>query len=171
MSRIRITLTPEATELFSIPAEVTVPAETEEVHRAAAAVVEVAAAVAAEINIKFKAMKRIFFYIIPVVISFLWLFIMNHTSNPFILKGPDFLKFYLILIFMFYSLILTLKYFKYKISETELYGLGLIILFGIIKLFIGIILEKPVGFLILILLLELIVFLTIKRSYFNCQLK
>ncbi len=126
---------------------------------------EDAADVAAEINIKFKAMKRIFFYIIPVVISFLWLFIMNHTSNPFILKGPDFLKFYLILIFMFYSLILTLKYFKHKISETELYGLVSIILVGIIKLSIGIYLGKPVGFLIAILLSELIILVIITRSY------
>jgi ABC-type phosphate transport system permease subunit len=72
---------------------------------------------------------------------------------------------------MFYSLILILKYFKYKISETEVYGLVSIILVGIIKLFIGIYLGKPVGFLIAILLSELIVLVIITRSYFRRQSK
>ncbi len=116
-------------------------------------------------------MKRLLIHTIPAVISFIWLLSVNHTSNPFSLKGPDFLKFYLILIFMFYSLILILKYFKHKISETVLYGLVSIILVGIIKLFIGIFLGKPVGFLIMILLFEVIVFLIIKISYFNYKLK
>ncbi|WP_312902034.1 hypothetical protein [Chryseobacterium taichungense] len=112
-------------------------------------------------------MKRILIHTIPAIISFIWLLSVNHTINPFSLKGPDFLRFYLILIFMFYSLILIFKYFKHKISETVLYGLVSIILVGIIKLFIGIILGKPVGFLIIILILELIVLMIIRRSYLN----
>jgi uncharacterized protein YhhL (DUF1145 family) len=133
---------------------------------------EVAAAVAAEINFYIpKAMKRILIHTIPVIISFIWLIAVNNTLNPFSLKGPDFLRFYLIFIFMFYSLILILKYFKYKISETEVYGLVSIILVGIIKLFIGIYLGKPVGFLIAILLSELIVLVIITRSYFRRQSK
>ncbi|SMP04358.1 hypothetical protein SAMN06264346_101304 [Chryseobacterium profundimaris] len=109
-------------------------------------------------------MRKNFFYIIPFIISFLWLFIINHSSNPFILKGPDFLKFYQILIFLFYMSVFILNR---SISQTTFYGLGLIILLGIIKLFIGMILGKPVGFLIIILILELIVLMIIRRSYLN----
>lgn len=114
--------------------------------------------------IKFQIMRRIFIHAIPFAISFLWLLIQNHTSNPFALKGPDFLRFYLVLIFGFYTLTFVLNY-VHKISETTFYCLGLIFLIGTIKLFIGMILGKPVGFLIMILIAELIVFLILKRSY------
>jgi len=109
-------------------------------------------------------MKRLFIHTIPFAISFFWLLIVNHTSNPFVLKGPDFLKFYLILIFLFYTSVFILNR---NISQTTFYSSGLIILLGIIKLFIGMILGKPVGFLIIILILELIVLMIIRRSYLN----
>jgi len=111
-------------------------------------------------------MRRIFIHTIPFAISFLWLLTHNHASNPFSLKGPDFLRFYLVLIFGFYTLTFVLNY-AHKISETTLYCLGLIFLIGTIKLFIGVILGKPVRFLIMILILELIVLMIIRRSYLN----
>ncbi len=102
-------------------------------------------------------MKKLIIHSIPVVISFLWLVTQCQTFNPITLKGPDFLKFYLILVLGFYLSIFILRLFGEKVSQTTFYFLMLIGSLGIVKLIRGIMLGKPIGFLIMILILELIV--------------
>lgn len=132
---------------------------------AAAVVVVVAAAVAdKKRNIKIIIMKKLIIHSIPVVISFIWLFIEFHTFNPVILTGSGFLKFYLILILGFYLSGFILKSLKESISTTTFYFALFIFLLGIIKLIRGILLEKPVGFLVMILIGECIVMLMFKLS-------
>ncbi|PTT37413.1 hypothetical protein DBR28_09855 [Chryseobacterium sp. HMWF028] len=97
-------------------------------------------------------MKKLIIHSAPVVISFTWLVAAHQTFNPIILKGPDFLKFYLILILGFYVSIFILNSLKETISGTTLYFAGLIFLLGIIKLIRGVMLGKPIGFLIMILI-------------------
>jgi len=109
-------------------------------------------------------MKRIIIHAIPVIISLIWLVVDKESFNPIFLKGPDFLKFYLILLFGFYSSVFVLKFFKESISKTTLYFMISIFILGIVKLIRGIFLEKPVGFLIVILILELIVILFVNSS-------
>ena len=116
-------------------------------------------------------MKKVLIHILPVTFGFTWLILVNRTFNPLFLKGPDFLKFYLILIFGFYASILVLKSFKETISGTTYCFMALIFLMGIVKMIRGILLGKPVGFLILILVLEFIVFLAIKRPDVNHRIK
>lgn len=111
-------------------------------------------------------MKKILIHTVPMVISFLWLFVVNHTFNPISLRGPDFLKFYLMLVFGFYLSVFALQAFKEGFSKTTLYFMISIFLLGI-KLIKGILLGQPVGFLIMILVLEIIVILFIKLSHIN----
>jgi len=108
---------------------------------------------------------------IPVLISFVWLVLVNHTLDPIFLKGPDFLKFYLILLFGFYSSVFVLKLFNESISKTTLYFMISIFILGIVKLVRGLFLGKPVGFLILILILEFIVILFINLNNLKFKLK
>jgi len=112
-------------------------------------------------------MKKLIIHSVPVVISFAWLMTENQTFNPIILKGPDFLKFYLILIFGFYVSIFLLNSLKETISKTILYFAGFIFLLGIIKLIRGIMLGKPIGFLIMILIVEVIVILVFMLYHVN----
>lgn len=116
-------------------------------------------------------MKKIIIHIIPVIISLAWLVINTDTINPISLKGPDFLKFYLILLFGFYSSVFVLKLFKESISKTTLYFMISIFILGIVKLIRGLFLGKPVGFLILILILELIVILFVNLNNLKFKLK
>lgn len=116
-------------------------------------------------------MKKILIHTTAVLLSFIWLFIVHHTLNPISLKGPYFLKFYLILIFGFYASVFMLKLFGEAISKTTFYFMISIFLFGIVKLFRGIFLGKPVGFLMMILILELIVILFINLSKVNHKMK
>lgn len=116
-------------------------------------------------------MKKVLIHILPVALGFTWLILVNRTFNPLFLKGPDFLKFYLILIFGFYASVLVLKFFKETISGTTYCFMALIFLTGIVKMIRGILLGKPVGFLILILVLEFIVLLAIKRPDVNHRIK
>lgn len=102
-------------------------------------------------------MKKLIIHSIPIVISFLWLITECKTFNPITLKGPDFLKFYLVLILGFYLSIFMLKSFGEKISNTTFYFVMLIGGLGIVKLIRGIMLGKPIGFLMMILILELII--------------
>lgn len=102
-------------------------------------------------------MKKLIIHSIPVAISFTWLVTECQTFNPIALKGPDFLKFYLILVFGFYLSVCILKSFGEKVSQITFYFLMLIGGLGVVKLIRGIILGKPIGFLIMILILELIV--------------
>lgn len=116
---------------------------------------------------KIKAMKKIIIHSIPVVISLIWLIFTQHTFNPISLKGPSFLFYYLLLIIGFYASVFILKLIKEKISEATFYFMISIFILGIIKLIKGIYLDKPVGFLILILIVEIIVILFTNVSKLN----
>lgn len=102
-------------------------------------------------------MKKLIIHSIPVAISCIWLATECKTFNPIRLKGPDFLKFYLILVFGFYLSIFILRSFGDKVSQTTIYFLMLIGSLGIVKLIRGVMLGKPIGFLTIILIIELIV--------------
>ncbi|WP_374465055.1 hypothetical protein [Chryseobacterium sp.] len=116
-------------------------------------------------------MKKIIIHSVPVVSSLMWLWTTCQTFNPVVLKGPDFLKFYILLILGFYASVFMLNSFKEKISEVTLYFTGFIFLLGIIKLIRGIVLEKPVGFLVMILIAECIVTVIFMSGYFNKKIK
>jgi hypothetical protein len=118
-----------------------------------------------------KTMKKILIHIVPVLLSFIWLMANHHTFDPISLKGPYFLRFYLLLVFGFYISIFVLKLFNEKISKTTFYFMILIFTFGILKLIRGILLGKPVGFLIMLLLSEVIVILIINLYKLNDKLK
>lgn len=100
-----------------------------------------------------------------------WLVMNTDTINPISLKGPDFLKFYLILLFGFYSSVFGLKLFKESISKTTFYFMISIFILGIVKLVRGLFLGKPVEFLILILILELFVIVFINLNILKFKLK
>lgn len=116
-------------------------------------------------------MKSILFHSVPVFLSMVWLISYNDTYNPIALKGPDFLKFYMILLTGFYLSILILKYLNKAVSKTTFYFMISIFILGIVKLVRGIFLGKPVGFLILILILEFIVILFINLNNLKFKLK
>ncbi|MBE4950475.1 hypothetical protein [Chryseobacterium culicis] len=116
-------------------------------------------------------MRKLTIHSVPILISFTWLIVLHQTFNPVILKGPDFLKFYLILISGFYASIFLLKNLKETISRTTLYFSGFILLLGIIKLVRGMILGKPIGFLIIILLMEIVVILIFMVDDVNKKIK
>ncbi|WBV59311.1 hypothetical protein PFY12_09590 [Chryseobacterium camelliae] len=115
-------------------------------------------------------MKTYFIHSVSILISFIWLILINHTVNPISLKGPHFLKFYLILIFGFYASILALKLSKETISTTTFYFMISIFCLGVIKLTKGILLGKSVGFLILILMMECIVGMVFMNHYFKSKI-
>ncbi|WP_347217471.1 hypothetical protein [Chryseobacterium sp.] len=116
-------------------------------------------------------MKKIIIHSIPVAISFLWLITECNTFNPITLKGPDFLKFYLILVAGFYISVFIIKSIGKTFSHTTFYFLMLIGGLGMIKLIRGIMLGKPVGFLTMILILELIVMLVLIPFKSNNEFK
>ncbi|QBA23150.1 hypothetical protein EU348_19000 [Chryseobacterium indologenes] len=116
-------------------------------------------------------MKKLIIHSVPVVIGFMWLMAVHQTFNPIILKGPDFLRFYLILILGFYASLFMLNSLKETISGTAFYFAGFIFLLGIIKLIRGIILGKPVGFLVMILIAECIVTLVFISGHVNEKIK
>lgn len=116
-------------------------------------------------------MKKLIFHSVAFAISMIWLVTEQQTYNPISLKGQEFLKFYLILLLGFYTSIFILKLIKEKISEVTFYFMISIFILGIIKLVKGIYLGKPVGFLIMILVVELIVILFINVSKLNHKIK
>lgn len=116
-------------------------------------------------------MKKIIIHTIPVIIGWVWLIMNQDTFNPVFLKGPDFLKFYLILLFGFYSSVFVLKSFNENLSKTTFYFMISIFILGIVKLVRGIFLGKPVGFLILILIFELVVILFVNSNKAKFKLK
>lgn len=116
-------------------------------------------------------MKKILIHTLPVVPGFVWLILIHHTFNPVILKGPDFLKFYLILMFSFYASVFSLTLFKESISKTTLYFMALIFILGTVKLINGIILQRPVGFLLMILIGQLAVMLSVYLCYFSKKMQ
>lgn len=121
--------------------------------------------------IKLIIMKKLIIHSVPVVIGFIWLMAVHQTFNPVILKGPDFLKFYVILVLGFYASFFLLNSLKETISGTTFYFAGFIFLLGIIKLIRGVILGKPVGFLVVILIAEGIVTLVFISGYVNEKIK
>ncbi|CAI8851395.1 hypothetical protein [Chryseobacterium sp. IT-36CA2] len=112
-------------------------------------------------------MKKLIIHSVPVVISFMWLMAIHQTFNPIILKGPDFLKFYLILILGFYASVFILNSLKETVSKVTLYFAILIFLLGAVKLIRGIMLGKPIGFLVMILIVESIVTVFFISNYVN----
>jgi len=104
-------------------------------------------------------MKKILFYSVPLMISMIWLILTQQTCNPISIKGPEFLKFYLILVIGFYTSVMILKSFEENSSKTMFYFMILIFLLGIVKLIKGLIIGKPVGYLVMILIVEGIIIL------------
>lgn len=116
-------------------------------------------------------MKKVLIHTLPVALTFTGLLVTGHAFNPVALKGPDFLKSYLILIFSFYASVFSSTLFKESISKTTLYGMALIFILGVVKLINGIILQKPVGFLLMILTGELAVMLSVYLYHFNKRMQ
>ncbi|PWN64430.1 hypothetical protein [Chryseobacterium oncorhynchi] len=116
-------------------------------------------------------MKKIIIHSVSIMVSFIWLIETRQTFNPFTLKGPGFLKFYLLLLLGFYSSIFILKLLKEPISKTTLYFMLFIFVLGMIKLIRGILLGKPVGFLVMILIAECIVILLFKLFHVKNKIK
>ncbi|ASK31270.1 hypothetical protein CEY12_14665 [Chryseobacterium sp. T16E-39] len=104
-------------------------------------------------------MKKIILYGVSLIISMMWLILNHQTIDPFSLKGPEFLKFYLIFLFGFYTSVIIMKYFKEQRSNTTIFFMIFILAIGIIKLIKGLILGKPVGYLVILLGIEFIVIL------------
>lgn len=116
-------------------------------------------------------MKTIIIYSVLLITSLICLFFMGNTMNPIALKGPDFLRFYLILLFGFYASVFALKIAEEPFSGVTRYGMIFIFILGAIKLIRGIFLGKPVGFLLWILVVEGIVFLLINSNHVNRRIK
>ncbi|WP_426275049.1 hypothetical protein ACN9MN_11700 [Chryseobacterium sp. S-02] len=116
-------------------------------------------------------MKKIIIHTVPVAVSFIWLAIFNHTFDPISLNGSQFLKFYLIFVFGFYASVFALKVCGESISKITFYFMISIFLLGVLKLIKGILLGKPVGFLIMILILEIIVILFVNLTHINHRIK
>jgi FtsH-binding integral membrane protein len=129
-----------------------------------------AAGVVAEIK-RLPAMKTIIIYSVLLITSLICLFFMGSTMNPIALKGPDFLRFYLILLFGFYASVFALKIAEEPFSGVTRYGMIFIFILGAIKLIRGIFLGKSVGFLLWILVVEGIVFLLINSNHVNRRIK
>jgi len=94
----------------------------------------------------------------------IWLVEEHQTYNPITLKGPAFLKFYVILLLGFYLSIFILKFLKESISNSTIYFAVFIMILGIVKLMRGLMLGKPVGYLVMILFMEAIILLFIKLN-------
>lgn len=116
-------------------------------------------------------MKKIIIHSVPVLISFLELAATSHTFNPVILRGPEFLKFYWLLVLGFYASVFVLKLFKETVSKIALSFMILIFLLGLIKLVRGILLGKPVGFLVMILIVECFAGVFLIKYYFKENIK
>lgn len=110
-------------------------------------------------------MKKLIIHCIPIAISFTWLVVQCQTYNPIVLQGPEFLKFYLILVLGSYVSILCLKSLGEKLSPTNFYFLILIGGLGMIKLIRGIMLGKPIGFLTMILLVQFFAIIILTAFY------
>ena len=116
-------------------------------------------------------MKKIIFHLIPVLISFAGLAVFCHTFNPIIVRGPEFLKFYFTLTIGFYLSVFCLKFFREKLSKITFYFMIFIFVLGVVKLFRGLILERPVGILFSILVAEVIVSMILISTEFKDKIK
>lgn len=102
-------------------------------------------------------MKKIAVHLASITMSLIWLLTYQQTWNPFSLKGPQFLKFYLILLMGFYTSVLGLKLLQKSVSKTTRYFMYTILILGIIKLLRGLYLGKPIGYLTILLVIEILV--------------
>ncbi|MGU3374534.1 hypothetical protein [Chryseobacterium sp. M5A1_1a] len=102
-------------------------------------------------------MKKIIIHSVPVAISIIWLAVCCQTLNPIALRGPGFLKFYLILLTGFYISVFCLRFFGEGLSKVSFYFMFLIFILGIVKLIRGLSLDRPVGILFSILVAEIII--------------
>lgn len=116
-------------------------------------------------------MKKILIYTVPVMISVIWLVLTHETYNPISLKGPEFLKFYGMLLLGFYLSVIILKSFKVGPSKITLYFMIFILMIGIMKLTKGLMIGKPVGYLIVLLIIQGIVILYQSSSKVNIKQK
>lgn len=116
-------------------------------------------------------MKSLAMYSVSVIVSFIWLYILHQTYNPILLKGPDFLKFYLLLLMTLYLMIFTVNRLKIHNRKISFIFLISILSLGITKLFRGLYLNKPIGYLVMILIIETIVILIFTKIHFNRKLK
>lgn len=106
-------------------------------------------------------MKSLIMYSVSLIVSFVWLYLSHQTFNPILLKGPDFLKFYLLLLMVFYLMIFIGKRLKINNRKILLYFMLSVLALGIIKLFRGLYLTKPIGYLLMILITEIIVMMAL----------
>lgn len=116
-------------------------------------------------------MKNLILHSVPVIISMIWLNIEKQTLNPVILKGPDFLKFYLILLSGSWLVAFLLKRFTANFSKTTLAFFYFILVLGLIKLIRGISLGRPIGILVMIMIVEVVVVLMVIYHYVNHKIK
>ena len=116
-------------------------------------------------------MKSIIFHLVPVAVSMIWLISYNNTCNVIALKVPDFLKFNMLLLTGFYLSVYALKFLNKALSKTTFYFLMTIFILGIVKLMRGLYLGKPIGYLLIILIIEGIVILFYRFTYFNQKFK
>lgn len=135
----------------------------------AAAVVEVAVEVV-EVK-KWSAMKKMIIHSVPIVVSFTGLEIFCHTLNPIMVRGPEFLKFYVIMLLGFYISVFCLKLFRENRSTVSLYFMLFIFILGVVKLIRGLSIDRPVGILFSILVVEIIVFMMFMLADFKHKIK
>lgn len=112
-------------------------------------------------------MKKLIIHSVPVAVSFMWLSVCCKTCNPIALTGPGFLKFYLILTAGFYISVFSLKYFDENVSKLSMVFMISILILGIVKLIKGLMIGKPVGYIVMILIFEGLVILFSIRGTVN----
>lgn len=116
-------------------------------------------------------MKKIVWYSTSVIVSMVWLVLTHHTYNPISLRGPEFIKFYLILLLGFYVSVMVLKSLKQQIPKMTFYFMIFIFLLGVVKLFRGLSLDRPVGILFSILVAEIIINMIFISTEFKHKIK
>ncbi|PQA94684.1 hypothetical protein B0A69_09530 [Chryseobacterium shigense] len=116
-------------------------------------------------------MKKIIIHSVPIGVSFTGLEIFCHTLNPIMVRGPEFLKFYLMMLLGFYISVFCLKPFRENDSATSLYFMLFIFMMGVVKLIRGISIDRPVGILFSILVAEIIVFVIFMSTDFKHKIK
>jgi len=136
---------------------VAVDAAVGDVEEVAEADVEDAAADRINKNDTMKNNKHTGLYLIA-GLALLLPFLYIHTWNPFSVKGPLFLSFYMLLMLIVYADIVLLNWYLTGKGDTLRYaGLitGAILVLGVARVIQGLYNAKPVGYLVLLLLLHL----------------
>ncbi|WP_261510571.1 hypothetical protein [Chryseobacterium paludis] len=101
-------------------------------------------------------MKKLLFNSASSIVGMIWLLFEHQTFNPISLKGSEFLKFYLIVLLGFYASMIIQKFSGSKIPKSTFYFLIFILFLGVVKLIKGLVLAKPVGYLVMLLITECI---------------